>query len=89
MKSERIIRHLFSTFIGASICYTAIYKFNKCSNLNTINVLAETPPSMGGFNTFKCNKYYVRDENDIYTYANMQNRLFRDYKFSSPFSSKL
>ena len=38
MKSERIIRHHFSTFIGASIWYTTIYKFYQCSNLTDITI---------------------------------------------------
>lgn len=41
-----------------------------CYQLNTINVLCTTPPNTSK-DIFKCSTSYVRDEYDIYTYANL------------------
>lgn len=56
--------------ISNSVTSIGSYAFADCPSLNTINVLCTTPPSMGK-GIFECGKNYVRDEYDIYTYANL------------------
>lgn len=62
---------LTSVEIGNRVTSISGSAFGSCPNLNTIYCLNPTPPVCYGVNVFRCSGSIVRDQDDVYTYANL------------------